>query len=142
MEETTAQVMEHHPPRIYSPLADSDEIRLLLLHPGSGDDSIKCSIQLVKLSNKPQYEALSYMWGPKDYKSIEINGRVCEVRENLYQALLHLRLHDKEEGFLNRAFWIDALCLYADRYQKKYSGNLRYRPLYSERFHSTHLGNG
>jgi hypothetical protein len=107
--------MEYHPPRNYSPLADSDEIRLLLLHPGSGHDTIKCTIQHAKLSDKPQYEALSYMWGPKTYRLIEIDGRTCDVRENLYQALRHLRLindnNDDEEEPLMRILWIDAICI-------------------------------
>jgi hypothetical protein len=129
--------MEYHLPGNYSPLTDSDEIRLLLLHPGSGYDTIKCTIRRVKLSDKPQYEALSYMWGPKTYRLIKIDGKTCDVRENLYQALLHLRLikdNNDEEGPLMRILWIDVLCLYIDRYQRRCHGSLRFAPLFIEGF--------
>jgi hypothetical protein len=47
-----------------SQLEDPDEIRLLSLQPRSSGATIRCTINHVKLSSKPRYEALSYMWGP------------------------------------------------------------------------------
>jgi hypothetical protein len=91
---------------IYSPLADSDEIRLLCLQPRTAGETIKCTIQHIKLSTEAHYEALSYMWGPRDFGTIEINSALCEVRVNLWQALFHLRLENKP-----RILWIDALCI-------------------------------
>jgi hypothetical protein len=84
----------------------------------------------VRLSSKPGYEALSYMWGPEEnQKEIVLNkNRVC-VRRNLWQALKHLRF----ENF-KRVIWTDALCTYVDRYQRNYHGNLRVGPLFSEEF--------
>lgn len=38
--------------------------------------------------------------------SIKINGRRCEVRQNLWQALYHLRLESAP-----RVLWIDAICI-------------------------------
>jgi hypothetical protein len=46
------------------------------------------------------YEALSYTWGsPEIQKSILIQGINVQVRENLWQALYHLRSPDKEKRF-------------------------------------------
>lgn len=94
---------------IYSHLEDSDGIRLLYLLPRyrKDDDSIRCSIKHVKLSQLPQYEALSYMWGPDgNHRPIDIDGNICYVRCNLWSALYHLRLEDEA-----RVLWIDAICI-------------------------------
>lgn len=48
---------------LYSTLQESDEIRLLHLNPGSGGEPIECTLVHATLSDKPHYEALSYMWG-------------------------------------------------------------------------------
>src|ERR1700710_276796 len=91
----------------YSPLSlSSSEIRLLRLEPGSTGEIIKCSLFRVDLNDSPQYEALSYMWGPKDTKPLELNGKPHLVRENLWQALNPLRFQDQP-----RILWIDALCI-------------------------------
>lgn len=59
----------------YRPIANLDEIRLIHLLPGCQDSSIKCSIEHVNLESKPQYEALSYMWGvPVEGLPIEIDN--------------------------------------------------------------------
>ncbi|KAN0103375.1 hypothetical protein V8E51_011688 [Hyaloscypha variabilis] len=67
---------------IYSPLDDSDEIRLLCLRPLTVGETIKCKIRHTKISSKTPYEALSYMWGPHEFRTIKINGVLCEVRIN------------------------------------------------------------
>ena len=97
---------------IYNRLEDSDEIRLLYLHPYSHgqNDIITCSIKHVKLFEVPKYEALSYMWGPKgEFKSISVEANTCFVMENLWSALSHLRLKDEV-----RVLWIDAICINQD----------------------------
>ncbi|CZR68059.1 uncharacterized protein PAC_17958 [Phialocephala subalpina] len=76
------------------------------LQPGS-ESLIQCNLVHTKLSEKSSYEALSYMWGSEsNSKEIEINGCGGLVRENLWQALRHLRLKDKTQ-----ILWIDALCI-------------------------------
>ena len=93
----------------HSPLSrDEDEIRLVDLLPCTDSTaSIRCNIQHVKLSDRPQYEALSYVWGSVDEpKSIEIDGKKQSIRENLYLALKRLRLVAKP-----RSLWIDAICI-------------------------------
>ncbi|KAF4628981.1 hypothetical protein G7Y89_g9168 [Cudoniella acicularis] len=91
----------------YSPLQDENEIRLIYLLPGPASDEIKCEVKHALFSPELRYEALSYMWGPRDIqKSIEVNGVVMDVRENLWHALCHLHLDDQV-----RILWIDTICI-------------------------------
>jgi hypothetical protein len=95
-----------HSESLYFPLATAGEIRLLSLQPRACSETITCTTKHVKLSKKPQYEALSYEWGAKETKQISFNGNLYGVRLNLYNALVNLR-HETEE----RVLWIDALCI-------------------------------
>lgn len=109
-----------HPQIMYTPLADSDDIRLLVLQPRprtSIDKTIKCSMITAKLSSKPEYEAFSYMWGPEDCLttfSISLGGKPFAVRENLHQALLSLW-----DDNAPRVLWADALCINQDDVQER-----------------------
>lgn len=91
---------------LYKPLETDDEIRLLYLQPRDGNDTVECSIEHVKLSHKPEYEALSYSWGPEIMETIQFEGGDWEVRENLLEALRHLRWENR-----TRTLWVDALCI-------------------------------
>lgn len=98
------------PQSLYSPLTEEDEIRLLELQPGSARDDIGCTLRHAKLSDQPAYEALSYEWGSDLVtKDIRVNDTVHKVRENLWTALIHLRLESEP-----RILWIDALCIHQD----------------------------
>lgn len=99
---------------IYSPLNESNEIWLLYLQPHVDDGLIKCTIEHTKLSEKPRYEALSYMWGPSDMKTIEIDTKIFKICENLWAALCHL-VPTKE----SRVLWIDAICVNQDNDKKR-----------------------
>jgi hypothetical protein len=97
----------------YSSLHEKDEIRLLRLEPGTGSTQVKCSLFHARLGESPTYDALSYMWnidtGQRNSKTsmLAIDGpRTLEVRENLGNALRHLRLKDKV-----RVLWVDAICI-------------------------------
>jgi hypothetical protein len=91
----------------YRTLADTNEIRLLHLQPGATNEPLICQLVHSNLLDKPQYEALSYMWGRKESPlQIELDGGIIEVRNNLWQALNHLR-HPQTA----RILWIDALCI-------------------------------
>lgn len=91
----------------YRDLDVTGEIRVLTLRAGEKGSPITCSLQHQQLSQNPKYEALPYMWGPEyPTHTIEVNGSECEVRENLWQALYHLR--DERE---DRTLWIDAVCI-------------------------------
>ncbi|KAH9204699.1 heterokaryon incompatibility protein-domain-containing protein [Leptodontidium sp. 2 PMI_412] len=91
----------------YSPLSNIDEIRLVILESGSGDDPIICQLFHVKLGDR-KYEALSYEWGDAsdDEQEISIGGKDVRVRRNLCDALRHIRQED--EGL---CLWIDAMCI-------------------------------
>lgn len=113
---------------IYAPInAWNKEIRLLTLLPGPHDSIVKCELKTYSLIGNSQYstacaappfEALSYEWGsPTEAiatqqrhsalaNRIVLQGVPFEVRSNLWLALNHVRLLDKE-----RILWIDAICI-------------------------------
>lgn len=105
----------------YSPLDGHDTIRLLMIE--AADDKIpreiKCRLEHFSISKAPSYTALSYAWGDGSHKSrIHLDGQVCEVGQNLFQALWHLRgygvgqLSNKVSSKREKAWiWIDALCI-------------------------------
>jgi Heterokaryon incompatibility protein (HET) len=84
------------------------EIRRLVLHPGRDHDLIRCSTEIVALTDAPEYEALSYVWGgiSTPGSNIALNGIHLHITKNLAVALFHLRLPD-----MPRNLWIDALCI-------------------------------
>jgi Heterokaryon incompatibility protein (HET) len=85
----------------------NDDIRLFVLHSGDGSAQIKGHLMHVSPANRVRYEALSYTWGPPaDSKSILLNDGLLPVTDNLYCALLHLRLPSSP-----RYLWIDAICI-------------------------------
>jgi hypothetical protein len=87
-------------------------IRLLSLLPHEDTNApIQCRLfnYHLKGSSKPThlYEALSYVWGdPTDRQPISINEYELLITTNLHTALLHLRV-----PFLERIFWVDAICI-------------------------------
>lgn len=94
---------------VYStvPLEGKSDIRLLIVHPGSADDPIRCSLKTVPLSEHPRYDALSYAWGPAEpTKVLQLLDAPIEVRSNLWWALWHLRLPTQDW-----VVWVDALCI-------------------------------
>ena len=51
---------------IYTPLESGegvDTIRVIEIHAGSDQAPLCCTIRHVRLTDNPQYEALSYCWG-------------------------------------------------------------------------------
>jgi hypothetical protein len=108
-----------------------DQIRLLELLPSAGglDDAlIGCNLRVVSLSDRPQYEAVSYVWGDPaaGRMPVEIAGNVIEVTTNLQVALRHLRLPDAP-----RTLWIDQLCISQDDLHEKASQVRLMRHIYS-----------
>lgn len=83
------------------------QIRLLTVLPGTLSSPISCSVSLVELEAKPEYEALSYEWGsPTGMRELLLEGKPFSVRSNLWLALSYLR-HTKK----SQTFWIDAICI-------------------------------
>ena len=83
------------------------EIRVLDLHPGPQDDTIRCSLRQVSLDSSPQYKALSYTWGNvAQTRPILVDGQRFEATVNLASALSHLR---SQTDVLT--IWVDAVCI-------------------------------
>ncbi|KAJ0423594.1 heterokaryon incompatibility protein-domain-containing protein [Aspergillus carlsbadensis] len=92
---------------VYAPLRREDEIRLLVLEPGTGKDPIRCRLEHAVLSEKPDYEALSYVWGdPTKIDYITCDDATVRVRESIFGALHALRRPGEE-----RILWVDVLCI-------------------------------
>lgn len=96
----------------YEPLPGVDYIRRVRLHPGPFEDAVVVSLEVVPFSEdeRPEYEALSYVWGSPDQPDIvrvdETYGLTISATRNLATALKYLRRTDEP-----RTLWIDALCI-------------------------------
>ena len=103
----------------YQPLAYDDSIRILILEPGERQELIQCSLVPVRLSENPEYDAISYVWGTDEpSQEIFIDGQKVMIRTNLHSALLRFRRsperNDSQEVSncnLQRRLWVDALCI-------------------------------
>jgi hypothetical protein len=81
------------------------DIRLVTLEHGNKTDDVRCEMFNVKFSTDPTYVALSYEWGGiGKHSRIRIDGGLCKVGLNLFNALVHLREPDKDV-----VLWVDAL---------------------------------
>ena len=91
----------------YKKLRHSDEIRLLILAPGTSSNPLHCKLVHTRLSLNPEYEALSYAWGDSSKpRQVFCDHRVIDVTESLYAALRRLRDLTKA-----RTIWADAICI-------------------------------
>ncbi|KAK0660789.1 heterokaryon incompatibility protein-domain-containing protein [Cercophora samala] len=104
----------------YTPLEPKPEpheshlykIRLLDIEPWTIDqaENIRLRLHPTRLDKAGEYICLSYTWGqPEPTFSVLLNDTEFSVRENLYDALLRLRLPDKP-----LRIWIDAVCINQD----------------------------
>ncbi|ENH69448.1 Heterokaryon incompatibility protein 6, OR allele [Fusarium oxysporum f. sp. cubense race 1] len=96
----------------YMPLSnssDSSEIRLIKLHPGSGDDPLRADILHASLDSDVvgRYEAVSYAWEDgHTTNKLETPRGILLITPSLFHALHRFRL--KEES---RILWADAVCI-------------------------------
>jgi hypothetical protein len=76
----------------YQPLEPPTQIRIVVLHPGTGDDPIECSLIHTNQGERP-YDSLSYEWGlsRSDDPIIHVDGCYVRVRSNLYDAFIQIR---------------------------------------------------
>jgi hypothetical protein len=94
------------PATVYHPL-NEQEIRLVVLLPGSSRSRLQCKLVHQDIRNGLPYEAVSYTWGdPNITEVIILDGRPFTVTAGLARALHHLR-HAKDRLIL----WIDAICI-------------------------------
>jgi hypothetical protein len=93
----------------YTPLLPG-EVRFLSLCAGTSNQIIRCELFSCPLGASKSYEALSYMWGPREppdqSQVILVNDAPVPVRKNLYLALQAIRKPSQP-----RLLWIDALCI-------------------------------
>lgn len=69
-----------------------DEIRLIDIEPGSGDEAIRCKLLSFKRADKPEYKALSYAWGDVARTcSILVDSKTFWLHKNLREALYYIR---------------------------------------------------
>lgn len=101
----------------YSDSLCDQQLRLLDLHFGHGDEIICLGMRTYRIDDHPPYIALSYSWGdPHKTVPVLCNGRVIAVTRNLKEALWQFREDRKR---LVRAmpdgqrlnFWVDAICI-------------------------------
>ncbi|CAI6335625.1 unnamed protein product [Periconia digitata] len=96
------------------------EVRLVVLKPGSSSEPIRCEIIHVNLESDPDFEAVSYTWATErgDDKKSEIihcpGGTVIPVTVNCAAALRQLR-HPTH----SRRLWIDAICIHQDNVRER-----------------------
>ncbi|KAK2596237.1 hypothetical protein QQS21_006329 [Conoideocrella luteorostrata] len=101
------------------------EIRVLELAPGKPNSRIFGKLIHLSLLDSPNFDALSYMWGPpKPSYKISINGdNSFQVGRNLRKALDDLRLPDRP-----RIIWTDAVCInQSDNAEKEHQVKLMRR---------------
>ena len=95
--------------KLYEKRLDSQhrEIRILTLKGGDYHDELSCVLEVISLNDAPQYEALSYVWGPTDdAQNIRVNDKTIKVTRYLDVALRYLR-----HPTTDRTLWIDAICI-------------------------------
>ena len=92
----------------YRPLG-SNETRLLLLHPGTFEEPLRCCLENLESIRNPKapYTAVSYSWNEvPGTASIECDSILFEITASAHNALRRLR-HPTEM----RRVWIDGLCI-------------------------------
>jgi hypothetical protein len=101
----------------YPELPGPNYIRLLYLEKPSEDPSkLTGSLQVHKLDQNCEFEAISYAWGdgPESDSGIIVNDQILRISRNLYAALMAFGYSDR-----TRVLWADAICInQADKIEK------------------------
>lgn len=97
----------------YERLPEGDHIRTLVLQPGSGDEPLRCDLNISEM-NKVTFEAISYVWGSKTKdREIFCNGQVIPITTNLWTVLRHVRSDSP------RVLWADSICIDQEHFEEK-----------------------
>jgi heterokaryon incompatibility protein (HET) len=76
----------------YADLPSDIHFRVLELLPGKSEDRIAFSLRRVKWTEKPEYQAISYVWGdPNDVEQCIVDGQDFFITKSLYEALRNFR---------------------------------------------------
>ncbi|KAG7290494.1 hypothetical protein NEMBOFW57_000496 [Staphylotrichum longicolle] len=90
-------------------------VRVLELHPGSGDQPLSGTLRSISLESLVECEALSYVWGTPSGGEIDLgSGQCLSIGFNLKEALHYIR-HPQRP----RMLWIDAICINQDDIHEK-----------------------
>ncbi|KAL8870818.1 MAG: hypothetical protein Q9174_003227 [Haloplaca sp. 1 TL-2023] len=93
----------------YQALKHEDSIRLLRLGPKSSDGAVQIAHELidVRLSTRPDYEAISYTWGKPPFTgTLTTSLGTIPIPLNLDHAFKQLAYPDRQ-----RLLWADAVCI-------------------------------
>lgn len=115
---------------LYRPLNVSRaEIRVLDLEPREEfDGPLRCQLRTVCLDTDPEYDALSWCWGPdQDSTILFVNDQSFPCRPNLENALRSLR--DRK---VMQTFWADAVCINQSDIDEKSSQIMLMGQIYSK----------
>ncbi|KUJ23954.1 HET-domain-containing protein [Mollisia scopiformis] len=117
--------------------ADRSVIRLLelrLINDGNRVDSpemIEGSVATYNLRDNPNYNALSYAWGPQDLSAhITLQDEVFLVSQNLFAALR--QIYDQRTTGSPLKLWVDAICINQSDNVEKSHQVLLMRDIYSQ----------
>ena len=105
---------------LYTPLqAVEPQVRLLKMESAQEYEPVRCSMEVVCLSEAPRFTALSYVWGDENpQEEILLNGHKKLVRVNLVNALRHVQAHwckaFSNEESKDFRLWGDAICINQD----------------------------
>ncbi|KLU93144.1 hypothetical protein MAPG_12082, partial [Magnaporthiopsis poae ATCC 64411] len=105
-----AALTENGPRYEYVPFSDSCSIRILTLEPGVGDEPLVGSLRFENLGGRPDFEAISYVWG-SGTRSAEMrcDGRLLPLTRSVYDALRRMR-----DPTRPRRLWADQVCINQD----------------------------
>jgi hypothetical protein len=91
----------------YCPLDTPTSLRLLKLLPGKYNDDLVGVLEHADLTQLPNYEAVSYVWGAAENPvKFSCNGIKMDITENLAAGLRRLR-HIPTV----RCLWVDSICI-------------------------------
>lgn len=101
----------------------SDEARLVIIRRHHG--ILQLDTQVHKLSNMPEYVAVSYVWGPLPASiAVPCNGQNLLVTPSAERMLQFLPL--------DKLYWIDAICINQDDIEEKATQIPLMQQLYSQ----------
>jgi hypothetical protein len=99
---------DNHPHINYDESIGRGQIRLLKLLPGPREVPLRTEFISCQLADRPEYEALSYVWGSmySGEQHICVGEQQLSIGPNLASALRTFRQLDRP-----RYIWVDALCI-------------------------------